>query len=100
MEKNSKEKEIEVSGDMTIYEAGEIRELFNNAIANNDSINVNLSNVSEIDSSGIQLMVALKKKAASEDKTVSFISHSSAVVGLLDLFDLTSLFGDPIVMEK
>jgi len=100
MGKKSKEMEVEVPGDMTIYEAGETLELFNNAISNSDSININLSNVSEIDSSGIQLMVSLKKNADSEDKTVNFISHSRAVVDLLDLFDLTSYFGDPIVMEK
>jgi len=92
--------EVEVPGDMTIYEAGETRDLFKDVLEKNNTINVNLSNVSEIDSSGIQLMVSLKKNAASKEKTVSFVSHSSAVVDLLDLFDLTSYFGDPIVMEK
>ena len=92
--------EVEIPGDMTIYEAGETRDLFKDALKKNNTINVNLSNVSEIDSSGIQLMVSLKKIADSKEKTVSFVYHSSAVVDLLDLFDLTSYFGDPIVMEK
>jgi len=100
MAKKSKVIEVEVPGDMTIYEAGETRDLFKYAVETNDSINVNLSNVSEIDSSGIQLMVSIKKIAASKEKTVNFIAHSKAVVDLLDLFDLTSYFGDPIVMEK
>jgi len=100
MTKKSKVIEVEVPGDMTIYEAGETRDLFIEAIEKNDSVNVNLSNVSEIDSSGIQLMVSLKKIAASKNKALSFTSHSPAVVDLLDLFDMTPYFGDPIVMEK
>ena len=91
---------LDVPGDMTIYEAGEIKELFSTVLAEHEKINVNLSNVSEIDSSGIQLMVSLKKDAAEKNKTVNYCSHSQAVIGLLDLFDMTSYFGDPIVIKK
>lgn len=96
----TKIKEIKLPGDMTIYEAAENKEFFSDVLSGISSLNVNLSNVAEIDSSGIQLMVALKKEAADEEKSISFISHSQAVVDLLDLFDLTSYFGDPIIMEN
>ncbi|MDH5392426.1 MAG: STAS domain-containing protein [Gammaproteobacteria bacterium] len=96
----TKEIKIDISGDMTIYEAAEIKQLFQNAIEKQANISISLANVSEIDSSGIQLMVSLKKAATDTDKTVSYHSHSPAVVALLDLFDMTSYFGDPIVMEK
>jgi len=91
---------INISGDMTIYEAGEVRDLFSNALAEKKNINVNLTNVSEIDSSGLQLMVALKNDASENDLSVQYSSHSQSVIDLLDLFDMTSYFGDPIVLEK
>jgi len=96
----SNETEIDIPGDMTIYEAGEVRDLFMNALSEKKNINVNLSNVSEIDSAGIQLMVSLKNNASENDLSVQYRSHSQSVIGLLDLFDMTSYFGDPIVLEK
>lgn len=92
--------ELTIPADMTIYEAGEIKDLFANALVEDKNINVNLSNVSEIDSAGLQLMVSLKKEAEEKEKAVQFASHSTAVIGLLDLYGMTSYFGDPVVMDK
>ncbi len=91
---------LEVPGDMTIYEAAEMKEIFEKTLSKNDDINVNLSNVSEIDSSGLQLMVSLRETALKSKKTVAYVAHSQAVIDLLDLFDMTSHFGDPVVMKK
>lgn len=92
--------EVVVPADMTIYEAEEIKGLFSNALKEEKNISVNLANVAEIDSAGIQLMVALKKEAKESNKTVHYTSHSKAVINLFDLFDISSHFGDPIVLEK
>lgn len=94
------EYELIIPADMTIYEAGEIKDLFSQALAKNKNINVNLSNVSEIDSAGLQLMVSLKKNALEKDTIVQYNSHSQAVIGLLDLYDMTAHFGDPVVLGK
>lgn len=93
------EYQLEIEGDMTIYEAGELKELFVSVLGNHKHINVNLSAVSEIDSSGLQLMVSLKNDAEEQDKQVQFSSHSQAVIDFLDLFDMTSYFGDPVVIK-
>lgn len=95
-----KEFKLDIPGDMTIYEAAETKELFEKTLFDNDDINVNLTNVSEIDSAGLQLMVSLKKAASKSEKTVTYVSHSQAVIDLLDLFNMTSHFGDPVVMKK
>ncbi|MDH5518512.1 MAG: STAS domain-containing protein [Gammaproteobacteria bacterium] len=92
--------DIQIPADMTIYEAGELKELFESSLSAANCINVSLNNVTEIDTAGIQLMVSLKKNAARDNKVVNFTAHSSAVVSLLDLFDMTTYFGDPIVIEK
>jgi len=93
------EYQLEIEGDMTIYEAGEIKDLFKSTLNDHQSINVNLSAVSEIDSSGLQLMVSLKNDAEEQEKKIHFSSHSQAVIDFLDLFDMTSYFGDPIVIK-
>lgn len=95
-----KEFKLDIPGDMTIYEAAETKELFEKALSDNDDINVNLTNVSEIDSAGLQLMVSLKNAASKSKKTVTYVAHSQAVIDLLDLFNMSSHFGDPVVMKK
>ena len=85
---------------MSIYEALELKELFLVALENHEKIEINLSNVSEIDSAGLQLMIALKKEASTLSKSISFTRHSVEVIDFLDLFNMTNLFGDPVIMGK
>ena len=84
---------------MTIYEAMEVRELFISALSQEQAAEVNLSQVTEIDSSGLQLMIALKNDAKKYGKMISFTEHSREVIELLDLFNLTTFFGDPVVLS-
>lgn len=100
MAKKKAEFKFKVPGDMTIYEGVANKNLFLGKLKKHDTINVDLSNVSEIDSSGLQLMVSMKNDAIKENKMVNFQAHSQAVIELLDLFGMTSYFGDPIVMKK
>lgn len=83
---------------MTIYEALEIQELFSTALMQHQKIEVDLSQVVEIDSAGLQLMVALKNDALEQKKTMTFTGHSCEVIALLDLFNMNAFFGDPIVL--
>lgn len=83
---------------MTIYEALQIQDLFSTALKQHQNIEVDLSQVVEIDSAGLQLMVALKKDAFEQDKSMIFTGHSREVIDLLDLFDMNTFFGDPIVL--
>jgi len=85
---------------MTIYEALELHALFSAALANHKQIEVNLSNVAEIDCAGLQLMVALKNAATKQKKAMEFTAHSREVIDLLDLFNMTQFFGDPVILGK
>lgn len=91
---------FKVPGDMTIYEAAELHPILVDAINNHEKVCIDLSQVSEIDSSGLQLMIAVKKAADQANKTIVFESHSEAVIELIDIFEMSSYFGDPIVMEN
>jgi anti-sigma B factor antagonist len=83
---------------MTIYEAMEIQALFSQALMQDQKIEVDLSQVAEIDCAGLQLMVALKNDAIKQKKMMSFTAHSREVIALLDLFNMTQFFGDPVVL--
>jgi ABC-type transporter Mla MlaB component len=83
---------------MTIYEAMEIRDSFAAALRKYQNIEVDLSQVVEIDCTGLQLMVALKNDALKQNKSMTFSGHSREVIALLDLFNMNAFFGDPVVL--
>lgn len=85
---------------MSIYEAAPLKDLFKDTLENFENIEVNLANVAEIDCSGLQLMVALKNDALRLNKTLNFTHHSNEVIEFLDLFNITSFFGDPVIIGK
>lgn len=96
----SESETLKIPGDMTIYEAEEVKSIFDGAMKSNGDVCINLGNVSEIDSCGIQLMISLKKTLNEKDRDVVFVSHTDAVIDLFDVFDVSTYFGDPIVMDK
>ncbi len=83
---------------MTIYEATELHTSFLATLADYEQIEVDLSNVVEIDSAGLQLMVAFKNDANRQKKSMSFTSHSREVIELFDMFNMTRFFGDQVVL--
>ncbi|PKH07847.1 lipid asymmetry maintenance protein MlaB [Moritella sp. Urea-trap-13] len=83
---------------LTIYEALEIQVLFATALTQHQKIEVNLSQVTEIDCAGLQLMVALKRDALKQKKSMIYTAHSREVIALLALFNMTQFFGDPVVL--
>jgi len=85
---------------MTIYEAMDLQALFLTTLADYKHLEVDLSAVAEIDSAGLQLMVALHNDALKQKKTVLFSAHSNAVIAFLELFNMTQFFGDPVIIGK
>lgn len=83
---------------MTIYEALEIQGLFSSALMKHQKIEVDLSEVVDIDCSGLQLMIALKNDALEQKKLMTFTGHSREVIEFLDLFNMSAFFGDPVVL--
>ena len=59
-----------------------------------------VSQVTEIDSAGLQLLVAAKLEALIRDKQLHFVGHSKPVLEVLDLCDLGGFFGDQVVIDS
>lgn len=91
---------IAIDGEMTIFVAQELRDALLEPLAASQDIEVDLSAVSEIDAAGLQLMVMAKLETIIQHKTLRFSGHSAPVQEILDLSNLASFFGDPVVIQS
>lgn len=96
---NNNQCRIVVDGEMTIYTAMALKEDFLPTLANCKDMEIDLADVSEIDSSGLQLLVLAKTEAMTHGKTLRITAHSPAVLELLALCDLEGFFGDQVVIS-
>lgn len=87
-------------GELTIYTASDTKNLLVEALAKHREIEIDLSQVTEIDTAGMQLLILAKKEATRNQLQVRFTDHSPAVIDAMELLDLTGFFGDPVVMPR
>ena len=99
MDKKSAPVRIDIVGDLNIFNAAEQRQRLLDAFGAGSEVEVDLSCVTEIDSAGVQLMLAAKREATAQDKPLRFIGHSPAVSEVLELCDLSGHLGDPAVIR-
>ncbi len=85
-----------IQGEMTIYNAMEQKNKLAEYLKPVLELHLDLSEVSEIDSAGLQLLLWLKQEATQ----LNLIQHSQAVVEVFELLNLASHFGDPIVLSS
>ncbi len=97
---NSTVCQVKIEGEMTIYSALDTKERLISALARHNQVEIDLSHVSEMDSAGLQLMILAKREAAAKNKQIRFVSHSPAVVEVLELCNLMGYFGDPVVLPS
>lgn len=88
---------LDITGEMTIYTAAEHKDQLLAFIESGHALEINLSQVSELDTAGLQLLILAKQEAVHSQKKLRFIMHSNAVLDVLELANLTSAFGDPLV---
>jgi len=91
---------IEIKGELSIYTVAALRQQLIDALGAATEVEVDLSEVGEMDSAGMQLMVAAKREAALRDKTLRFSGHSPAVFDVLELCKLSGHLGDPLLIRS
>jgi anti-sigma B factor antagonist len=72
-----------INSGMTIYEAMQLKISLQKELAKTDQLAVDLTDVSEIDTTGLQLLLALKR-----EKSVTFINPSHCIKELAELLQL------------
>ena len=91
---------VKIAGDMTIYHVQELKENILQSLNNNSNIVIDLSGVLDMDTAGYQLLILARKDAVKNEKSLKLISHSSAVLKMLDLYGGIGFFGDKVKIPK
>lgn len=81
-------KELVFDSDMTIYEAALLYQEIIEKLTCDANISVNLTQVGEIDTSGIQLILYLYFLVHSQNFTLTHISHGEASLQAFELLQL------------
>ena len=84
---------LALSGEMTIYNAAQIKATLAEAMRGAAELEVDLSGIADIDTAGLQLMLIAKRHP---DCRVRFVDHSPEVLRLIDLANLGGALGDPL----
>jgi len=89
---------LHAAGEMTIYSAAELKPALLEALGQSGEIEIDLSSVSEMDTSGVQLLMLMKREAVAAGKAMTLSGHSPAVLEVFELLGLGGWFGDPQVL--
>lgn len=89
---------LRIKGEMTIYAANELKQHLAAALHANQDLEIDLSAVLEMDTSGLQLLFLAKREAQRADKRMTLVNHSPASMQVLDMFNMSAYFGDPVVI--
>ncbi len=87
---------LQLMGSLTIYEVGQLQSQLNQQQPPLTALTVDLSAVEELDTAGVQLLMALRQWLG---EALVLINHSTAVIDMFDLYQLVPFFGDDIVLS-
>lgn len=90
---------LAIEGELTIYTAADSKPRLLDALKA-PATEFDLSQVTEIDAAGLQLLLLAKREAHAAGIELNFTGHSGAVIDCFDLCDLGAVFGDPIVLSN
>ncbi|ANJ66335.1 hypothetical protein A9404_02125 [Halothiobacillus diazotrophicus] len=89
-----------LEGELTIYHVDVVKQSLLDFLDSSSTLNVYLDQVSEIDTAGMQVLIAVKQEAARLDKRLILMEHSACVLEMIELFGLTGFFGDPVLLKS
>lgn len=87
---------LQIEGEMTIYRAVELKHALMDPLRNGGILEADLSGVTEIDTTGLQLLMLAKKTAQERGGELRLVGHSAAVIDVLELLDVADWFADPL----
>lgn len=93
-------RQLSLAQDLTIYHALEQKSQLLDALAEGQTLELDLSQVAAIDTAGLQLLLLVKREAGSAGKQVKLTGHSPAVRELIEFTQLAGHFGDPMVIPR
>ena len=98
IEKQGQQCLVKMAGDVTLDDSLELKRKLLDAVSTSTEIEVDVSQVSDIDTAGFQLLILAKREAVLRQKKFRLIKHSQPVVEMMVTYNLASYFGDPLVL--
>ncbi len=89
---------ISLEGELDIYCAADFRKELMPLVDECKSAIFNLSGISEMDTSCFQVLMQAKRECERDNKDMQMVSHSPAVFEILELYNMESFFGDPLLL--
>ena len=89
---------LKVTGELTIYHAAEAKLRLDEELARDPSMELDLAEVTELDTAGAQLLLWLKRTGRNQGQAIAFANHSPAVLEVLDQLNLAGAFGDTLLI--
>jgi anti-sigma B factor antagonist len=89
---------LRLEGELTIYRAAELKVQWLAAVeapSSAPTLTFDLSEVTEIDSAGVQLLLLAQRSAAQRQRTLRLVGLSAATQEVFALLDLGAHFGEP-----
>ncbi len=90
---------LALKGDLTIYHALEHKQALLDALYQAKVLELDLARIGEIDSAGLQVLLLTKRESLAAGKELRILAHSPAVQEVLEFLNVTSYFGDPLVIS-
>ncbi|MBK1680170.1 STAS domain-containing protein [Rhodocyclus tenuis] len=91
-------KRVTLLEDLTVYQAATHKQQLLDALAADGAVEIDLSQVGEIDTAGLQLLILGKREALRLGCDFRIVAHSPEVRRTIDFCNLTAFFGDPVVI--
>jgi anti-anti-sigma factor len=89
---------MRLDGELTIYRAAELKPRLLAALeATPDTLEIDLSGVTDFDTAGLQLRMVAHETARASGRAIRLVGHSPAVLEVFELLDCAWFFGDPLV---
>ncbi len=89
---------LTLEADLTIYNAIDAKRQLLDAVHSLNTLELDLSQVGEMDTAGFQLLVLAKREAQKLGRTMRIVGHSAAVREVIEFYNMTAFFGDPLVI--
>lgn len=86
---------LALSGELTLRDASELKSLLSRFVQESSSPELDLLNVTHMDTAGVQLLLFAHGEATRAGKSLKWLGFSLAVEELLDLLNLSDLLGRP-----
>ncbi|MEI6415228.1 MAG: STAS domain-containing protein [Pseudomonadota bacterium] len=89
---------LTVETDMTVHHAANLKPILLESLAKTEDLELDLSQVGDMDTAGLQLLILLKREAQREGKSLRLAHHHPVVRELVEFLNMAAYFGDPLVI--